>query len=207
MHGECPCVVGTEDVAAEGEVVVRQAKLPEQCGGQIALVTQLVNLHGLANNAACPYHGDVRADLFRLVLVFVEDAVVGNDDDQRFLPCFGLPETLDEAAYAAVEIVEGIKLLVGKACRHGHRPGFVRAQCEEGGEPWCRLSLSRKNMLSLPYHIKEPVEGDAVADTPFAAAPLLVSEVVFADDGLDTRRHEVASRIGEVGIAAIEERR
>ena len=199
VQGEGPRVVRAEDVAAEGEIAVRQPHLPEQSGRQVALRAKPFNGARTFHRAPCPNHGNVRAQRFRFVNVLVLDAVVGKQDEERVVPLRRLAQLTDELPYTAVKIVEGVENFVVEMPGHGHRPRLMAAQREQGGEP-------RRTIFGggLRDNLEKAAEGDAVANAPLRCAALHQREVVFRHDGRRAGVEQVAACVGEVNVAAID---
>ncbi len=143
-----------------------QTELCQERGGKVGLVHDLLNRHLLAHGTARPDHRYAEeARTEPLALLRIRYAVVGQQDDKRVLPLFGLAEASYKLANAMVGVGKGVEMGIFKLLvRHLKR--LMAAQREERCEP--RFLA----VLALLEHVVEMVEGYAVGHTPLAVVAL-----------------------------------
>ena len=113
VEGKWTCVRGVEHIAAELKVVVPYAELCKKRGCQVGLAGYLVHHYWLGHSSSGPNHRyteEVRGK--SLALLWIWNAVVGQQYDEGVGPLWCFAESLYKASYAVVGIGEGIEMVV-----------------------------------------------------------------------------------------------
>ena len=195
MHGKGIGVAPAHHIAAESEIIVSDAHLPEQRSRKVGLIAELMDAPWRFQGSTQPKHGHMVVLRMFFAHIAVAEPVVGQENNQQIVPLRSLSKLINKTTDTLVQIVKGIQDRVFQPVG-GNIPRLMAAQRRVA--PKVMLAAVR-----LHYLLVERFEGDIVAHAPLGRFLFFGSVVFHPVQLLKPRSHQIAAHIGEIDVAAV----